>query len=110
MGYQEGNRYLYLETPLGDSKLLLQSFTGNEGVSRLFDFQLELLADNATTIDFGQLIGQKVSFGVLGAESRFIARDFNGIVVELMQGIRDQEFTAYRMRVAPDIWKLTRKF
>src|ERR1700689_5534903 len=110
MGYQEGNRYLYLETPLGDSKLLLQSFTGNEGLSRLFDFQLELLADNATTIDFDQLIGQRVSFGVVGAESSLIPRDFNGIVVEFVQGLRDREFTAYRMRLAPDIWKLTRKF
>ncbi len=62
MGYQEGNRYLYLETPLGDSKLLLQSFTATEGLNRLFDFQLELLADNATTIDFDQVIGQRVSF------------------------------------------------
>ena len=110
MGYNEGNRYLYLDTPLGESTLLLQSFTGSEGLNLLFDFQLELLADNATTIDFDQLIGQKVSFGVVGAESALIPRDFNGIVVEFMQGIRDREFTAYRMRVAPDIWKLTKKF
>ncbi len=110
MAYQEGNRYLYLETPLGNSKLLLQSFTATEGLSRLFDFQLELLAENATNIDFGQLIGQRVSFGVLGAESSLTARDFNGIVVEFAQGLRDREFTAYRMRLAPDIWKLTRKF
>ena len=110
MAYSEGNRYLYLDTPLGDSTLLLQSFTGSEGLSRLFDFQLELLAENATTIDFDQLIGQRVSFGVVGAESALIARDFNGIVVEFMQGSRDQEFTAYRMRVVPDIWELTQKF
>ena len=110
MAYGEGNRYLYLETPLGDSKLLLQSFTGTEGLSQLFDFQLELLADNGITINFDQLIGQKVSFGVQGTESRLIARAFNGIVVEFMQGLRDREFTAYRMRIMPDIWKLTKKF
>ena len=110
MGYSEGNRYLYLDTPLGASKLLLQSFTGSEGLSTLFDFQLELLAENATTVEFDQLIGQRVSFGVQGAESRLIARDFNGIVVEFMQGARDRDFTAYRMRIVPDIWKLTKKF
>jgi type VI secretion system secreted protein VgrG len=110
MGYQEGNRYLYLETPLGDSMLLLQRFTGSEGLNQLFDFELELLAENATTINFDQLIGQRVSFGVVGAEAALIARDFNGIVVEFAQGLRGQEFTAYRMRVAPDIWKLTKKF
>ena len=76
MAYNEGNRYLYLDTPLGASKLLLQSFTGSEGLSQLFDFQLELLADNATTVDFDQLIGQKVNFGVVGAESALIAAGF----------------------------------
>src|ERR1700730_9684869 len=110
MGYQEGNRYLYLDTPLGDSKLLLQSFTGSEGLNLLFDFQLELLAENATNVNFDQLVGQKVTFGVLGAESRLMARDFNGIVVELTQGLRDREFTSYRMRVVPDVWKMTKKF
>jgi type VI secretion system secreted protein VgrG len=110
MGYQEGNRYLYLDTPLGDSQLLLQNFSGSEGINELFDFHLELLAENATNVDFDKLIGQKVSFGVLGADSRSIARDFNGIVVELSQGLRDQEFTVYHMRVVPDLWKLTKKF
>ena len=110
MAYNEGNRYLYLQTPLGDSTLLLQSFTGAEGLSQLFDFQLELLAENATTINFDQLIGQRVSFGVVGTEAALIARDFNGIVVEFSQGPRDRVFTAYRMRVVPDIWKLTQKF
>ncbi len=110
MSYEEGNRYLYLETPLGNGKLLLQSFTGSEGLSELFDFQVELLAENATAINFDQLIGKDVSFGIDGTESRFIARDFNGIVVEFMQGLRDHEFTAYRMRVRPAIWKLTKTY
>lgn len=110
MSYVEGNRFLYLETPLGANKLLLQSFTGNEGLSRLFDFQLELLAENKTTVNFDQLIGQKVSFGIQGAEKSLGARHFNGIVVELSQGDRDQDFTSYSMRVVPDIWRLTRKF
>ena len=110
MSYVEGNRFLYLDTPLGANKLLLQSFTGNEGLSRLFDFQLELLAENKTTVNFDQLIGQKVSFGIQGAEKTLGARHFNGIVVELSQGDRDQDFTSYSMRVVPDIWRLTRKF
>jgi type VI secretion system secreted protein VgrG len=109
MAYREAERYLYLETPLGTDKLLLQGFEGREGLNQLFDFNLELLAENATTVDFDKLIGQKVSFGVLG-DGRAAARDLHGIVVELSQGARDQEFTAYRMRIAPEVWKLTRKF
>ena len=109
MAYRAAERYLYLETPLGTDKLLLQSFEGREGLNQLFDFKLELLAENAPTVDFDKLIGQKVSFGVLG-DGRAAARDIHGIVVELSQGARDQEFTAYSMRIAPEVWKLTRKF
>src|SRR3989442_213999 len=109
MAYREGDRFLYLETPLGEDKLLLQSFEAREGLNQLFDVTLELLAENATTIDFDKLIGQKVSFGILG-DGRAAPRDFHGIVIEFSQGVRDAEFTAYRMRVAPEVWKLTRKF
>ena len=110
MAYREGERFLYLDTPAGEDKLLLQDFEGKEGLSQLFDFQLHALAENSTTIDFDKLIGQKVSFGILGAESRQEPRHFNGTVVELSQGARDREFTDYHMRVVPDVWRLTRKF
>ncbi len=110
MAYHEGERFLYLETPLGEDQLLLQSFKGDEQISGLFDFRLKLLAENATNVDFDKLIGQRVSFGVLGADPRVPARDLNGIVVELSQGARDRVFTEYRMRVVPELWKLKRKF
>src|SRR5260370_1346445 len=62
MAFLEANRYLYLTTPLGDDKLLLRSFEGDEALSRLFSFELEMEAENATNVDFDKLIGQKVSF------------------------------------------------
>src|SRR6185369_932631 len=107
MAYRQGERFLYLDTPLGEDKLLLQSFQGQEGLSQLFDFQLELLAENATTVDFDKLIGKRVSFGIVGAESRLEARHFHGLVSEFSQGERDREFTSYRMRVVPDLWMTT---
>jgi type VI secretion system secreted protein VgrG len=107
MPFLEANRYLYLTTPLGDDKLLLRSFQGNEGLSRLFHFELDLEADNATTVDFDKLIGQKVSFGIQGADPGQTPRHFSGIVIELGQGARDQRLTTYSMTVAPEIWKLS---
>jgi len=104
---KEGNRYLYLETPLGPDDLLLRSFRGHEAFNQLFTFHLELWAENATTIDFDKLLGQKVSFGV-GIEEKE-QRHFNGTVVELAQAGRGPEFTDYHMTVAPDIWRLSRR-
>ena len=110
MAFLEANRYLYLTTPLGDDKLLLRGFEGDEALSRLFSFQLDLLAENTTTVDFDKLIGQKVSFGVQGADPGQTPRHFHGIVVEMVQGGRDQRLTSYYMTVAPEIWKLSCKY
>jgi type VI secretion system secreted protein VgrG len=110
MGTLEGNRYLYLTTPLGEDKLLLRGFTGQEGLNQLFRFELQLLAENATSVDFDKLIGQKVSFGVQGADPRVVPRDLHGIVTGFSQGNRDFEYTEFKMTLVPEIWKLTRKF
>jgi type VI secretion system secreted protein VgrG len=110
MGTLEGNRYLYLTTPLGENKLLLSGFTGQEGLNKLFHFDLELLSDNKTTVDFDKLIGQKVSFGVSGTDPQLVARDLHGIVIAFSQGRRDFNFTEFKMTIVPEVWKLTRKF
>ena len=106
--YTQKKRFLYLTTPLGEDKLLLRSFRGEEGISRLFRFELELLAENSTEVHFDKLIGQKVSFG-LNSDSAFAERDLHGIVVEFAQGYRAKEFTAFRMTIVPEIWKLSCK-
>jgi len=36
MPWTEEKRFLNLDTPLGESKFLLRSFTGTEGMSQLF--------------------------------------------------------------------------
>ena len=107
MAFLEANRYLYLTTPLGDDKLLLRSFEGDEAISKLFSFELDLEAENTTSVDFDKLIGQKVSFGIQGADPGQTPRHFSGIVVELGQGARDQRLTTYSMTVAPEIWRLS---
>ncbi len=107
MPFLEANRYLYLTTPLGDDKLLLRSFEGDEAISRLFSFELDLEAENTTSVDFDKLIGQKVSFGIQGTDPGQTPRHFHGIVVELGQGARDPRLTTYSMTVAPEIWKLS---
>jgi type VI secretion system secreted protein VgrG len=110
MAFLEANRYLYLTTPLGDDKLLLRSFEGDEALSRLFSFELEMEAENTTNVDFDKLVGQKVSFGVQGADPSLMPRHFHGIVVEMVQGARGTHLTSYSMTVAPEIWKLSCKY
>jgi type VI secretion system secreted protein VgrG len=110
--YSQANRTLAVTTPLGTDVLLLQQFSGEETVSKLFRFELELLADSTTTIAFDSILGQGVTITLMmpGGSQRY----FNGIVSRFSQGQRIPSaegggtFTRYRAEVVPKLWMLTR--
>ena len=111
---QEEDRNLYLDTPLGPNKLLLNHLSGNEALSQLFSFNLALTANLALMAEpstaFEKLIGQKISFGVQGGFLGLNARHFDGIAVHVGQVAQYDDFHEYEMTVAPKIWKLTRTY
>jgi type VI secretion system secreted protein VgrG len=98
-----------VSTPLGKDVLLLEGFSGHEGLSQLFRFQLDLLADNRQVKDvaFDKLLGQPVTvrLGLSAGKQRF----FNGICSRFSQGESGLEFTTYRMEVVPRFWLWTRR-
>ena len=107
MNYTQQNRAMEVTTPVGTDKLLLIGFTGQESLSRLFNFHLDLIAENETDIAFDKLLGQKINvrLDLLNREKRY----FSGICNRVSQGERDEVFTHYRMEVVPELWKLTKK-
>src|SRR5216683_3182050 len=99
-------------TPLGADVLSLVGFTAEETISRLFNFQLDLIADNQADVLFENLLGQSITveLGWSGSEDpRSEKRFFNGICSRIIQGERDQDFTSFRMEVVPRMWLLTRR-
>ena len=105
MTYTQENRLISVETPLGKDVLLLQGFTGREGISRLFHFQADLLSTN-NAISFANIVGERVTIKVrLADESE---RYFNGFVSRFAQSGSDVRFTHYQMEVVPWLWFLTR--
>jgi type VI secretion system secreted protein VgrG len=109
--YTTEDRLLYLTTPLGPDVLLLSGFNGKEAISELFQFELEILADNRVSVPFDQLLGQRIGFGInVLPNDACVQRDFDGICIRLTQGGRDQNLTRYSMTVAPKFWLLTQSF
>ena len=94
-----------LETPLGENKLLLKSFRGSEGVSRLFRFELDLLSED-NNIAFTDIIGKNVTITVKQADGS--PRYFNGVISRFGQGGADETFTTYHAEMVPWLWFLTR--
>lgn len=105
MAYSQENRLISIDTPLGEDVLLLQGFTGYEGVSQLFNFHLELLSENAA-IPFDQIVGQQVTISIelVNGNKRYI----NGCVSRFVQSGHDARFTFYQAEVVPWLWFLTR--
>jgi type VI secretion system secreted protein VgrG len=103
--FTQENRLISLATPLGDDVLLLQGFTGNESISRLFRFHLDLFSTN-DSISFDDIVGQQVTISVSLVDGS--ARYFNGYVSRFAQSGADESFTRYQMEVVPWLWFLTR--
>jgi type VI secretion system secreted protein VgrG len=101
------NAPLQLITPLGRDVLCLAGFTGREGLSQLFSFDLDLLAENRRQVPFEKLLGQSVTIRLALGGGKY--RAFNGIVRRLSQGERDATFTHFRAEIVPQLWMLTRR-
>ncbi|MCE3241122.1 MAG: Rhs element Vgr protein, partial [Deltaproteobacteria bacterium] len=107
MNYIQTHRPMGVTTPLGEDKLLLLAFTGEESISRLFNFHLDLMAENDTDIAFDKLLGQKITTRVDLPDDE--KRYFSGICNRISQGERDENFTSYRIEVVPQFWLLTKR-
>lgn len=107
MPYTQTSRALSVSTPLGKDTLLLTGFTGQEALSQLFSFQLDLMAENKTDIVFDKLLGQKVTIHLALPDEK--QRHLSGICSRASQGLRDETFTRYQLEIVPQFWLLTKR-
>jgi type VI secretion system secreted protein VgrG len=102
--FSQDERTMAVETPLGKDKLLLQRLDGEEAVSKLFHFDLELLSEDPG-LDFDAIVGKNVtvSLKLIDGSKRYL----NGIVSHFYQGGCDSRFTFYRAQIVPWAWLLS---
>lgn len=106
--YTQDHRLMAIDTPLGKDVLLLQALTGNEGISRLFSYELDLLAYDNDSIKFQDIVGQKVSITLHLPDGT--PRYISGYVSRFAQGESDDRlFTHYHAQVVPWLWFLTQE-
>ncbi len=106
-GASQDNRDLAVATPLGKDQLLLTRFQGQEGLSQLFRFELEMLSQDPA-IQPHDLVGKNVTFS---ARSRSgLVRYFNGEVSRFVTGAMTPSGTyrRYAAEVVPWMWFLGR--
>jgi type VI secretion system secreted protein VgrG len=113
MAATQENRLLQLTTTLGADYLLAQKLRAFEGISELFQIELDLLHEEIvdgskpTTISPDRVIGQPMSLLVKQPDNN--SRYFHGICTEFTQGTRNPRFTKYQAILRPQHWLLTQK-
>ena len=82
--YKQAGRLMQFTSVLGPDKLLIDTFEGVEGLSRLFDFQAELMGDVDDPIDPSDIVGTKVTIAIALVDVQG-TRYVNGLVAAFEQ-------------------------
>ena len=100
--FSQANRLLQVKTPLGENDLLVTAFNGNEQISNLFTFELALIAENSTPIDFSKIVGNKITLKVatLGEGTENSWRYVDGICSNFSEGDRTKDLPATSRRLS----------
>ena len=98
-------RVMEITTPLGDDVLLFHGMHAQEEISRVPEFQLDLLSTNGE-ISVDAILGKNVTVKVLLADDTI--RYYNGYVSRFSQGHTLGRYHRYFATVRPWLWFLSR--
>jgi len=102
--YTQATRRHGILTPLGADAVLLTRFDGQEAMSSLFSFSLDVASEDGR-ITAEALVGQPVAFWVLHPDDE--QRVFQGHVSHFRYIGGDDRLSRYRMQVVPWLWFLS---
>ena len=104
MALTQENRLIAIDSPLGPDVLLLRGFSGQEGISQLFSFELDLLSEDAE-IKFEDIIGKRVTIRLVVGDDE--ERFFNGFISRFVQTGSDTGLANYRATMVPWLYTIT---
>ena len=93
-----------ITTVLGKDKLLLESFTGTEALSRPFAFALTMKSSEVA-LDPDAIIGTLATVKVIHGDG--MTRYFHGLISGFTQAGIDAEFAWYSADMVPSLWLLS---
>ncbi len=101
----QANRFVSVKSPLGPDALLLLSMTGQEQLSNLFRYELDLVSEQAS-IDTNKILGDAATVVLQMPSGQ--PRYFNGFVSRFTNEGLDGGYTRFRATLVPWLWLLTR--
>jgi type VI secretion system secreted protein VgrG len=104
----QDNRFASVTTPLGKDVLLFSRMTGTEEMSRLFEYEVDLLVEskNLSSVVVNKVLGQTMVVAVelpSGGGTRY----FHGLVTQFRHHGAEDDYFLYRAVLSPWLWFLT---
>src|ERR1700722_16033179 len=93
------DRLIRIYTPLGPDAVLVRSFHGSEGISRLFQYQVELVSDNGG-IQPTDIVGKRVTLSIVQSDDS-TERFFDGFVSQFTQLPAYGQVYRYQAEIVP---------
>lgn len=106
MSVSQSGRVASVTTPLGKDELFLWRGTGNEQLSQLFEYELDLLCEK-NDVDLKQLLGKNMSIDLYVQEGA--QRALHGMVTAARRCGMMGRYYHYRATIRPKAWLLTRR-
>jgi type VI secretion system secreted protein VgrG len=94
-------------TPLGGDAFVVEGFHGQEGISSLYSFTIDLAAAPGRDVPFDALLGKDITLDVPLPDGS--VRHFNGIVHRFSAGDTDIQRAHYHLDLAPKASLLMRR-
>jgi len=102
---KQKNRLFHFDSPLGEDKLLVNSFRGCEQLDELFRFELELVSEDPS-IQWNQIVGRNVTVGIRQRDETSL-RYFNGQISQFAPIRHEGRLAYYSAEMVPWPWFLT---
>lgn len=104
MPYPQANLGIAISTPFGADAVLLVDLHGEERISSLFRFEVELVSPEKS-LDFKKIVGKGVTITVRGM-AKEKPRYIHGVCTRFLQAGRVGKQTRYRAELSPWLWLL----
>jgi type VI secretion system secreted protein VgrG len=102
----DGDRIVKAHTPLPPEQLRFRAMHGAEGLSRLFEFEVDLVSDSYT-LDMKSLLGKPMTLEIqTSGEPRFLGGEITRCVL-VGRDTSDGRYYLYRATLRPWLWYLT---
>ncbi len=102
---EQGDRWLSVDTPLGQDVLLISGLNGVERMSRPFEFRLDLLSQDGS-LKPSDILGKSVTVTIKRPSSD--PRYINGIVRRFSVGpMATRDLRSYSAEIVPEFWLLS---